>query len=477
MGSTRAQVLKYMKEKASSDKEPGKSSDKSTANRQTNASRPTAPSDGRSLPPCDPLTKIQAYYDTGRGGFWTQNTRGEWIPFSESSLRRMLKLTHFPHLLEKEALMKRVDQALLELQTTADVAYAGPIAGYQSGFHEICGQRVLVTSGPNLLKAKQGTWPNFRAFVEQLLGDEVRIFYGWIKAALRSLYSGPPWVPGQMLAVAGPAGCGKSLLQNLVTELLGNRSAKPYRYMIGDTDFNFDLVSNEHLMIEDEAASTDLRVRRHFGSQLKNMMANEVQRLRRMRLDALSVTPFWRITISVNDEPENLAVLPPIDESLKDKITLLRAYPITPPFEADDIKARNAWRAKLSAELPAFMFWLRSYRVPAAMVNVRYGVSAFQNAELVEALQDLSPERRLMTLIDGLQIWDVDGNPWEGTANELEERLLEKDRLGRVAKLLYFSSACGTYLGRLASQIPDRISKAKLPGVSTKWKIDPPARG
>jgi hypothetical protein len=35
--------------------------------------------------------------------------------------------------------------------------------------------------------------------------------------------------------------------------------------------------------------------------------------------------PFWRLSITLNDEPENLLILPPLDESLGDKIMLLRA--------------------------------------------------------------------------------------------------------------------------------------------------------
>lgn len=433
------------------------------------ATRPQGERPAGKAPP-----KVQAYYDAGRGGFWVEDVRGEWIPFSEGSMKRFIKHKEFPHIQQNDTLRTHcIEDALIQLQTENNVAYAGSVAGYAKGFHEICGQRMLVTSGPKLLQPAEGKWSSLDTFFGELLRCHRKVFFGWLKAALRSLYSGPPWVPGQMLAVAGPAGCGKSLLQNLITELLGNRSAKPYRYMVGDTDFNHDLITAEHLMIEDEAASTDLRIRRHFGSQLKNMVANEVQRLRRMRLDALSVTPFWRITISVNDEPENLAVLPPIDESLKDKITLLRAFRINPPFAADNIKARNAWRTKLSAELPAFMFWLRSYRVPSHMVNVRYGVAAFQDDGLVEELRDLSPEQRLLTLIDALQVWDVDRNDWKGTANELEERLLEKDKLGRVSKLLYFSSATGTYLGRLCKTHGERITVKKKPGISAEYTIKP----
>jgi len=167
-------------------------------------------------------------------------------------------------------------------------------------------------------------------------------------------------------------------------------------------------------------------------------------------------------------------VLPPIDESLKDKITLLRATPITPPYKADDIKARNAWRAKLTAELPAFMHWLRTFRVAAAMVNVRYGVCAYQDPELVESLQDLSPERRLLTMMDALFIWGVDRLPWSGTAAELEERLLEKDKLGRVQRLLYYHGACGTYLGRLETQFAERVSSKKKPCQSKRYTIIPP---
>lgn len=429
----------------------------------------TAPRSGTPTP-----RKIAAYYDTGRGGFWTQNSRGEWIPFTESSLRRLLKHEQLCHIFSKEEQTHELEKLLIDLQKTHDVAYAGSIAGYKSGLHDICGQRVLVTTGPRLIVPRDGDWNTLKTFLAELLGDNVSVLYGWLKAGLKSLYAGPPWRPGQMLAFAGPAGCGKSLAQNLITELLGGRSAKPYRYMIGDTAFNSDLLQNEHLMIEDEAASTDLRIRRHFGSQLKNMIVNETQSLHRKGRDALSVTPFWRVTISLNDEPENLAVLPPIDESLKDKITLLRAFRFTPPYDADDIPARNAWRAKLSAELPAFVAWLRGYRVPSNRVNVRYGVNAFQDDELCGALEDLSPEQRLLQLIDNLRPWGADNLPFEGTASELEEILLTKDKLGRVAKLLYFQTACGTYLSRLEHRQPGRFTSEKQPKMSRKYKILPP---
>jgi hypothetical protein len=76
----------------------------------------------------------------------------------------------------------------------------------------------------------------------------------------------------------GRTTAGKSLFQNLLTLILGGRTAKPYQYMMGATSFNADLFEAEHLAMEDEHASTDIRTRRHFGSQLKNVTVNDSQR-------------------------------------------------------------------------------------------------------------------------------------------------------------------------------------------------------
>ena len=61
------------------------------------------------------------------------------------------------------------------------------------------------------------------------------------------------------------------MLQNILTVILGGRAAKPYQFMTGGTGFNSDMFGAEHLMIEDESPSTDMRARRAFGAQIKNM--------------------------------------------------------------------------------------------------------------------------------------------------------------------------------------------------------------
>jgi len=51
--------------------------------------------------------------------------------------------------------------------------------------------------------------------------------------------------------------------------------AKPYLFMSGQTSFNSDLFEAEHLMIEDDVASCDIRARTTFGTYIKQFTANE----------------------------------------------------------------------------------------------------------------------------------------------------------------------------------------------------------
>ncbi len=420
--------------------------------------------------------KTLGYYDCNRGQYWTLNSRGEWIQMSESSLKRILRYEMYAKVTDKEVKEHRINLHLIALQREHDVCYAGPIAGYKAGIHTICGQRILVTAGPKLLKAEKGDWRQLRWFIESLLRESTPHFYGWLKSALKSLYNGPPFRPGQALALCGESDCGKSLLQNLLTEIFGGRSGKPYRYLTEKTTFNADLIQNEHLMLEDDVGAANNQERRRFGTQLKNMIVNETQSLHRKTRDALTVTPFTRLTITLNDDPEDMAVLPPIEGSLVDKFMILRAIKVIPPFEADDLEARATWRRGLSAEIPAFIWWLQRYRIPEKNKSVRYGVKGFQDESLLHMVDELSGERRLLALCDTINIWCVDKQPWVGTADELEEVLITKDRAGRAQKLLGFHNACARYLARMERKFAHRVSMKDDGRTAKKYTILPPDR-
>ena len=102
------------------------------------------------------------------------------------------------------------------------------------------------------------------------------------------------WRASQLLALAGEAGSGKSLTQNLLTEIFGGRSTKPYQFMKGDTAFNSQIFAGEHLMLEDESERIDIRSRRHFAAMMKTLLASRDQSHHAKHREALILRPVWR---------------------------------------------------------------------------------------------------------------------------------------------------------------------------------------
>jgi hypothetical protein len=371
--------------------------------------------------------------------------------------------------------VSEIDALLTSFQREFDVDYAGSLAGYRRGVYELNGKRVLVKDSPVLIEPTPGGWPLLKRIIRNMLGAEQEIYlFGWLKVAVESLYSGKFRV-GQALALAGPKDCGKSLLQNLFTDIFGGRSAKPHRYMSGDTPFNGELFCCEHLIVEDDQPSTDIRARRNFGTKIKEITANVTQSCHPKHRQAITLTPFWRLSISVNDEPENLMILPPIDESLQDKLIILKAAKHPMPMPSVSDREREVFMAALRAELPHFIDFLTRWEIPGHLISQRYGITHFHHAEILEALGTLAPETKLLELIDTVLFASVAPGVWEGSANELERELTKDSSQVRreATQLLSFPVACGTYLGRLQKLNPSRF-ESKHTRSGNQWTINPP---
>lgn len=410
---------------------------------------------------------LEAYYDVATGKYLVRNEH-QWIEQSAAQIKRRLKIAGHSARTPEGSFASQADIKILEYEDHFSVNYAGELAGYVEGFFEERGFRFLVTKGPTLIEPRIGEWNTLKATFEAVLHDEehnqLDYFYGWLRYAVESLHAGR-FTAGQALVLAGAAGSGKSLTQNLITEMLGGRSAKPYQFMTGKTGFNSDMFKAEHLMIEDESPSVDIKSRRALGTYLKQVTVNEDQRLHAKNRDAIMVKPFWRLSITLNDEPEDLLVLPPIDDGLQDKLILLKAYKREFPMETDSGEKRDRFRKTLSEEIPAFLYWLlNEFSILENLKSQRFGVVHFQHPVLIESLQGTTPEARLLELID--QYIDL---PFKGTASELEGRLRGRDQ-SQTKSLLYFSGACGTYLGRLSKFHKLRIFSRKT-NKRREWEI------
>lgn len=134
---------------------------------------------------------------------------------------------------------------------------------------------------------------------------------------------------------------------------------------------------------------TDAKARRRFGTYIKSVTASDSTPCFPKYQTPLSLTPFWRLTVSTNDEPENLMIIPVLDESLIDKVMLFRTEKHAMPMRTETDAERETFRLAIAKELPAFADALIQFPIPEQIRYDRYGVKPYQNPEILKVVGEI----------------------------------------------------------------------------------------
>ena len=414
---------------------------------------------------------FEVWFHSASGKFLTKDSSQSYMSIGKDLLKSKLQRHGLnPRTQQGEYLSER-DTMIDNIIMAQNVDYAGQLSGYCAGLHTINNAKILVTKSPTIIKGENKPFPTLAKIFNGLFNSggipQLHIVYGWLKLARESVVNSNP-SPGQCLVLAGPKNCGKSLFQDIVTEILGGRIGKPYSYMAGKTEFNSDLFAAEHWVIADEIPHRDISHRRAFGARIKDCTVNKSMQCQGKFKESLTLTPCKRLTISLNDEPENLMILPPLDESLIDKIIMLKVD--TPEFPLDSSGVVNRYELweTIKEELPGLIYYVERFTISPEHSDSRFGLKAFQHPDLLNSLNDMNPENKLLELIDDLL--DATDENWQGTSTELERRLTDyySSPVGRT--ILSFPNAATTYLKRLKKLHPDRITTRESNG-RTLWCI------
>lgn len=382
--------------------------------------------------------------------------------------------------------ISQIDRILDEATESRSVDFAASIGGWAAGVYDLPGGRVLVRESPRLIIPEPGDFPVIEEFLTATLGEGAIRFCCWLKIAYESLLAGERR-PGQALIIIGPPNCGKSRIQHqIITPILAGRSADPKSFFFGRTDFNAELVGAEHLLIEEVPSTSRHEERVFFGEKIKEIVANDTARLHKKNRDAVTVEPFWRLSITLNDNPEKLRCLPPLTDDLAEKIIMLEALPagnFWARFE-NEADPRLAFRNAIEAERPAFAHHLRTMTIPlempgsaAAKQARRFGVSSFIPEGIGGTIFEGEPEHHLMLLIEKAL-----DDEWRGDAEDLKQFLcgIESSVKASACKLMgpVQLSTVGIWLRHLADRFPSKIHKSARKGDKREWVInasgDPP---
>ena len=384
------------------------------------------------------------------------------------------------------------DEALHSLQVQNRVDYAGPLCGRTAGLHEENGVRVLATKGPEWIEGKAGEAPTVTRLVANLFGATARdekhaerqiaLFCGWLKLARSAVRNFHSHSPGQVLALVGPAACGKTLLQSaIITPALGGRSADPALFLTGGTTFSADLWAAEHLAVGDKALDVEGRQRSTLRNELKRIVAEPHFPLHGKGRDARTFRPVWRISLSANSDPESASNLPALDASFADKIIYLHCYaPPEPFFDENVAGARLAFASTLREELPAFLAAIDAHLIPPELRKERFGLIEWHHPEILKLLDDGDPLRPVEEALESwISGWDVHIRERSLSTRELYEEL---DNHANVSRLKISSGVkhLGHQLAQLAAkpawtgrimQAPRRLGTREENRRQAGWRI------
>lgn len=383
------------------------------------------------------------FYVCSEGGRWDRWNMTAVVDLMRSLPDRLVRIKVREG--EQISEVKRVFMYVRQHRVLDEVFPA--LSGYPDGMHTLeSGEKVIVRTGPKLVESMNVPWPHIRALIHNQLDlspdggvDQTDYFHSWCKVSAESIRAGKPgqWRAGHAMILTGPAGCGKNRLQEqVITPLLGGygRYADPSKLLFQVDEFNSEVFKAEHWMMSEIPTPSQKTVdRTALAEKIKQTVANPSQRMRLMREDPWKVSPFIRLTISVNNNPDKLRSLPPMTGDFKDKVLIFDCkWAPLPGLVSNSIEDQRAWRELMAAELPGYLWWLlNEWQIPDKLLTyddgrsaTRFGFREFHAKCITEELHEDTPQAQLMNLIDAAELSrGSDAGPWshdDGGGAEVE---------------------------------------------------------
>lgn len=276
--------------------------------------------------------------------------------------------------------------------------------------------------------------------------ENLTILQAWLKVWYMSALAGKP-CRGHALFIVGPPGTGKTFFSQLLLSAIFGGCADARMYFVEGARFNSSMFDKAVWSLDDSTILSDRRMHQKFSSLVKACVANPSMTYER-KFGYSGSAPFTgRFVCTLNDDPVSLGVLPDTDQSLLDKVILVR----TSDREAELPGTPEQNHAAVMAELPDYLQWLVDWEIPAWVArDQRFGIKAWHDAEVLEDAQSVAES---MTTLQVVEMFirrftpNKAGTPWEGNATELLGAMQTDEGLSAVTRRL-----TPVHLGRQLNQ-------------------------
>ena len=400
-----------------------------------------------------PQVKLpEVYYLSENDRYYLKDSEGDFRGYRKSPTTARLK---------HEFLMKKeeYEEFFAEIYRKHVIDCVTPIGGKQKGLHNIGGKRVLVPTEQRRIKPEKGDWQITRKYLLGMFGEEQLEWYlGWLKTWLDGYYSYRNTI-GQVLIAIGDTASGKTLLKEIHNHIFDG-GGQPLKYMTGGTGFNGELCSRCSLYIDDKLNDLGAKGKKKLKAECKEMAVAGEMRFEFKNQTAFTASPCFRLLICCNYTEDSVSVIPDIDESTKNKISIVHCSRKEMPMPAGNAKEREAFWKKLESEMPAFIHHvLNEHEISEEMSDKeegRMGVRGYHNDQSMNYVESYSNDgSRLLAIVECLR--KKGGGPsedkWRGSAGALSEllKIHDVEKFGNptsIGRFLNQRIKCGSKLVR-----------------------------
>lgn len=214
-------------------------------------------------------------------------------------------------------------------------------------------------------------------------------FVRWLRKDIQAIAAGRGLGINHALVVAGAAGTGKTFLAQKILQRIYGVAVEAESWVRGDTNFNGDLVESPLWVMDDPEAARKEEVRTSILSKIKKVLVSGSIRFEAKYSPAFNLPIRPRVVLLVNEDVTSSSVVPSLDDSTRDKFSLLLVDPNFNPGWSSDPKENDK---RVASEFPAFVAWMLGTKNPEVDVEdkeaVRWGTLAYQHPTLVEATHE-----------------------------------------------------------------------------------------
>lgn len=347
--------------------------------------------------------------------YWLKSPSGQWVEYTTDSLRKALSGYGISRIKSKETGKSAIDELEEKTILHRRVAGAFPFLFYKSGFVDWNGQSFLNTSFKKPIAPAASTkfadgcpWEDahdgfpfihewlstfFRSPIEGYAprdysdldpDKQLEWFLAWLGYFYRNSYVERPCA-GQALVVAGPADKGKSFLAMQVIGKLMGGFYDAAQVLINNLPWTNDMAAHPIIGIDDDLVGLGWQAQQKFTTKVKGLVAKPTMHYNGKHMATGQVPWYGRFIITCNTDQESLGILPSMESTTRDKISLLRSSRTKGPIFAT--RAEN--EVVCTRELPHFARWLQHAATPEWCDNggkaVRFGTIAVQHPTMLSA--------------------------------------------------------------------------------------------